>query len=88
MAIPAVVLAGDLRAAQAVHGESKVFLEIDERPLVAHVVASLQRVPEVSEVWVVGDSARLEVVFARDKPVSAIVPARISNVAEARLMAA
>ena len=60
MAVPAVVAAGDRGAAKAIHGESKAFLEIEDRALVAHVVATLQRVPEVSEVWVVGDAARLE----------------------------
>ena len=65
MAIPAVVTAGDQGAAKAVYGESKVFLEIDGRPLVAHVVAILQRVPEVSEVWVIGDAERLRAVFER-----------------------
>ena len=65
MAIPAVVTAGDRGAAKAVYGESKVFLEIDGRPLVAHVVAVLQRVPEVSEVWVIGDAERLRAVFER-----------------------
>jgi len=65
MAIPAVVTAGDRGAAKAVYGESKVFLEIDGRPLVAHVAAVLQRVPEVSEVWVIGDAGRLRAVFER-----------------------
>ncbi len=59
--------AGDRRAAKAVYGESKVYLEIGGRPLVAHVVAALQRVPEVSEVWVVGDRDRLEAIFASDE---------------------
>ena len=63
MAVPAVVAAGDRGAAKAIHGESKAFLEIEGRTLVAHVVAQLQRVPEVSEVWVVGDAARLEPVL-------------------------
>ncbi len=67
MTVPAVVTAGDRRAAKAVYGESKVYLEIAGRPLVAHVVAALQRVPEVSEVWVVGDRDRLEAVFAQDE---------------------
>ena len=62
--VPAIVTAGDTRAAKAVYGESKVFLEVAGRPLVAHVVLTLQSVPEVSEVWVVGDRARLEDVFA------------------------
>ena len=65
--IPAVVTAGDRRAAKAVCGESKVYLEIGGRPLVAHVVAALQRVPEVSEVWVVGDAERLRAVFSREE---------------------
>jgi CTP:molybdopterin cytidylyltransferase MocA len=65
MGIPAVVAAGDRRAAKAVCGESKVYLEIEGRPLVAHVVVVLQRVTEVSEVWVVGDAERLREVFRR-----------------------
>ncbi len=64
-AIPAVVAAGDRRAAKAVYGQSKVYLELAGRPLVAHVVAALQDVPEVSEVWVVGDAERLRGVFER-----------------------
>jgi len=66
MKIPAVVTAGDRGAAKAIHGESKAYLEIGGRPLVAHVVATLQHVPEVSEVWVVGDAERLRSVFAEE----------------------
>lgn len=65
MGIPAVVAAGDRGAAKAICGESKPFLEIGGRPLIAHVVAVLQDVPEVDEVWVIGDSARLAGVFGR-----------------------
>ena len=65
MKIPAVVTAGDRGAAKAVYGESKGYLEIAGRPLVAHVVATLQRVPEVSEVWIVGDAERLRAVLRR-----------------------
>lgn len=61
--LPAVVTAGDQRAAKAVYGESKVYLEMGGHALVAHTVAALQAVPEVSEVWVVGDAARLEKVL-------------------------
>lgn len=64
MSVPAIVTAGDGRAAKAVYGESKVFLPVAGRPLVARTVATLQAVPEVSEVWVVGNRARLEAVFA------------------------
>jgi GTP:adenosylcobinamide-phosphate guanylyltransferase len=59
MKFPAVVTAGDRGAAKPVYGKNKVYLELGGRPLVAHVVAALQRVPEVSEVWVVGDVERL-----------------------------
>jgi GTP:adenosylcobinamide-phosphate guanylyltransferase len=64
--IPAIVTAGDGAASRAVYGDNKVFLEIEDRPLVVRVVAVLQRVPEVSEVWVVGNAERLRDVFARE----------------------
>ena len=60
MSVPAVVTAGDRRAAKPIHGESKVYLSLGGVPLVTRIVSVLQRVPEVSEVWVVGDAARLE----------------------------
>ena len=60
MSIPAIVAAGDLRASKAIYGESKAYLEVDARPLVRHAVEVLQAVPEVSEVWVVGNAERLE----------------------------
>jgi GTP:adenosylcobinamide-phosphate guanylyltransferase len=66
-AIPAIVAAGDRRAAKAVYGQSKVYLELGGRPLVAHVVAALQDVPEISEVWVVGNAERLREVFKREE---------------------
>ncbi len=65
MPVPAIVTAGDGHASRTVHGQSKVYLEIDGRPLVAHAVAALQRVPEVSEVWVVGNEERLQRVFGQ-----------------------
>lgn len=63
MGVPAIVAAGDGRASRAVHGENKAYLELGGRPLVARVVAALQRVPEVSEVWVVGRPERLEPIL-------------------------
>ena len=63
MSIPAIVTAGDRKASRAIYGESKAYLVVAGRPLVAHVVATLQAVPEVSEVWVVGNAARLEPVL-------------------------
>jgi hypothetical protein len=63
MSVSAVVAAGDRRAAKAVYGESKPYLILAGEPLVAHVVAMLQCVPEVDEVWVVGNAERLEAVL-------------------------
>jgi GTP:adenosylcobinamide-phosphate guanylyltransferase len=60
MSVPAIVTAGDRKASRAIYGESKAYLVVAGRPLVAHVVATLQAVPEVSSVWVVGNAARLE----------------------------
>ena len=64
--VPAIVMAGDRGAARTVHGQSKVYLELAERPLVAHVVSVLQRVPEVGSVWVVGDENRLRRVLGSE----------------------
>ena len=66
MGVPAIVTAGDSRAAKAVYGKSKVYLEIDGLPLVAHVVRSLQDCPEIDSVWVVGDIGRLEAALGSD----------------------
>jgi hypothetical protein len=63
LGVPAVVTAGDSRAAKAVYGRSKVYLELDGLALVAHVVITLQDCPEVDSVWVVGDTAKLEAVL-------------------------
>lgn len=63
MGIPAVIAAGEGRAARAVYGDNKAYLTLGERPLIAHVAAVLQRVPEVDSVWVVGDAGRLERVL-------------------------
>jgi len=70
--LPAIVTAGDGRASKAVYGQNKVYLEIAGQPLVARVVLTLQRVPEVSEVWVVGNAERLEAVFANEELRAAI----------------
>jgi GTP:adenosylcobinamide-phosphate guanylyltransferase len=60
MPVPAIVTAGDRKASRAIYGESKAYLVVAGRPLVAHVVTTLQAVAEVSEVWVVGNAPRLE----------------------------
>ena len=67
MGIPAIVTAGDSRAAKAVYGQSKVYLEVDGLPLVAHVVRTLQGCPEVDAVWVVGDTSKLEVALGSER---------------------
>jgi hypothetical protein len=64
ISVPAIVTAGDRKASRAIYGESKAYLVVAGRPLVAHVVATLQAVPEVSSVWVVGNAGRLEPVLA------------------------
>ena len=74
MGLPAIVTAGDRRAAKAVYGESKVYLEVEGLPLVTRVVQVLQAVPEVSEVWVIGNAQRLEAVLGTPE-----VQARLSK---------
>ena len=66
MSVSAIVTAGDLRAAKAIYGESKAYLEIAGVPLVARTVATLQAVPEVGEVWVVGNADRLRGVLGHE----------------------
>lgn len=66
MGVPAIVTAGDSRAAKAVYGESKVYLEIAGLPLVSHVVRTLQHCPEIDSVWVVGNPERLEAALGAD----------------------
>jgi len=79
MGVPAIVTAGDRGAAKAVYGESKVYLEVEGVPLVARIVQVLQHVPEVSEVWVIGNAERLQAVLgkpelqaARTKPLHVV----------------
>lgn len=61
--IPAIVAAGEGKASRAVYGESKVYLEVAGQPLVSRIVSVLQDVPEVGEVWLVGNAPRLESVL-------------------------
>ena len=63
MPLPAIVTAGDRKASRAIYGDSKAYLVVAGRALVAHVVATLQDVPDVSDVWVVGNHERLETVL-------------------------
>jgi len=72
LGVPAVVTAGDSRAAKAVYGKSKIYLEIDGLPLVAHVVRTLQDCPEFDAVWVVGDPGRLEEALGGERLQSAL----------------
>ncbi len=64
--IPAIVTAGDGKASRAVYGDAKVYLDVAGRALVARTVSVLMRVPEVSEVWVVGNAERLEATLRGD----------------------
>ena len=62
--LPAIVAAGDGKAAKAILGESKAYLAVGGVPMVARIVAALQGVPEVTEIWVVGNPERLEATLA------------------------
>ena len=64
--LPAVVTAGDSRAAKAIYGKSKIYLEVEGLALVAHVVRALHDCPEIDAVWVVGDPDRLEEALGRE----------------------
>jgi hypothetical protein len=64
--ISAIVTAGDGPASKFVYGDNKVYLEVGGRALVVRVVEVLQRVPEVSEVWLVGNAERLHELFSRE----------------------
>ena len=64
--IPAIVTAGDGKASRAVYGDAKVYLDVAGRTLVARTVGVLMRVPEVSEVWVVGNAERLQRTLRED----------------------
>jgi GTP:adenosylcobinamide-phosphate guanylyltransferase len=66
MRLPAIVTAGDGKASRAVYGDAKVYLEVAGRTLVARTVGVLMRVPEVTEVWVVGNADRLERTLRED----------------------
>jgi GTP:adenosylcobinamide-phosphate guanylyltransferase len=70
--ISAIVTAGDGPASKFVYGDNKVYLEVGGRALVVRVVEVLQRVPEVSEVWVVGNEERLGELFSREDLVAEI----------------
>lgn len=64
--LSAVITAGDATASKAIQGESKAFLTVAGQPMVVGLVLTLQSVPEVSDVWVVGNRSRLREVF--DQP--------------------
>jgi len=64
--ISAIVTAGDGPASKAVYGDNKVYLEVGGQPLVVGVLRVLERVPEVSEIWIVGNAERLEELVSRE----------------------
>jgi GTP:adenosylcobinamide-phosphate guanylyltransferase len=63
--IPAIVTAGEGAASKTVYGDNKAYLELGGLPLVVRVVHALQRVPEISGVWLVGNADRLAELFER-----------------------
>lgn len=64
MRTQAILVAGDRGASRAVRGTSKAFVEIAGRPMVVHVLEALLHTPEVSEVYLVGNAARLSSAVA------------------------
>ncbi|MFI5314246.1 MAG: nucleotidyltransferase family protein [Myxococcota bacterium] len=64
MGIQAILVAGDRGASRAVRGTSKAFVEVAGRPMVVHVLEALLHTPEVSEVYLVGNPARLSAAVA------------------------
>ncbi|HTO55193.1 MAG TPA: nucleotidyltransferase family protein [Myxococcota bacterium] len=59
MGIQAILVAGDKSASRTVRGTSKAFVELAGKPMVVHVLEALLHTPEVSEVYLVGNPARL-----------------------------
>ena len=64
MRFEAILVAGDRGASRAVRGISKAFVEIAGKPMVVHVLEALLHTPEVSEVYLVGNPARLSATVA------------------------
>jgi len=64
MRVQAILVAGDRGASRAIRSRSKAFVEVAGKPMVVHVLESLLHTPEISEIFVVGNPARLERVIA------------------------
>ena len=64
MRVQAILVAGDRGASRAVRGRSKAFVELAGKPMVVHVLESLLHTPEISEIYLVGNPARLERAIA------------------------
>jgi GTP:adenosylcobinamide-phosphate guanylyltransferase len=87
MPIQAILVAGDRSASRTVRGTSKAFVLVAGKPMFVHVLEALLHTPEVSEVYLVGNAARLagavaeygclSLAAARGRPVH-IVPQRDS----------
>jgi len=58
--VPVVLLAGDRRHSRSVAGRSKAFVEIAGRTMLEHVLESVLAVPSLGDVFIVGDSVRLQ----------------------------
>jgi GTP:adenosylcobinamide-phosphate guanylyltransferase len=64
MRVQAILVAGDRGASRAVRGRSKAFVELAGKPMVVHVLESLLHTPEISEIYLVGNPAKLERAIA------------------------
>ena len=62
--VNAVILAGDRRASIEVCGESKAFVMLRGRPLIAHVLEALKDAELIDQIVVVGPKERLEDALA------------------------
>jgi GTP:adenosylcobinamide-phosphate guanylyltransferase len=67
-------MAGDGKASRAVYDDVKVYLDVAGRTLVARTLGVLMRVPEISEIWVVGNAVRLERTLRDDAELRAALP--------------
>ena len=65
MSVDIVITAGDGRAAKKVFGRNKALLEIEDVPLVGHVVSALQRSRHVARIFVVGPREAITEALAR-----------------------
>ncbi len=65
--LDAVVMAGDRNGYRAVCGENKALLEIEGKPVIAHVVEALRRCRYVARIFIVGPRERIAEALGEDR---------------------